>query len=272
MVWLVFVMSLTGWWLYFGITTLSNAAGAGIPSQLARHQRMLFTEGCVLLVSLLIGGLALFYFSYQMYREKAAKEMFFASFTHDLKTALFRLQLEVEKLSKKSDSPEVNNILGHTRKMQLDLENSLDSTIGRGKKLFIEKIDMQNFLLDLHAQWPEFSINLKGESQLTVDKKALHSIFKNLLHNSFVHGQADEVSVELQKKGSNFLIHYSDNGKIFEGDYKKLGQTPHFSSQGSGFGLYIVRQWVKKLGGEVDFNLNPKKSLQVEIELPGRVS
>ena len=61
--WLVFVMSLAGWWLYFGITTLSRAADQAMPMQFARHQKMLFMEGCVLLFSLLGGGLALFYFS-----------------------------------------------------------------------------------------------------------------------------------------------------------------------------------------------------------------
>ena len=267
--WLVFVMSLAGWWLYFGVTTLSQAASYGIPSQLARHQRMLFTEGCVLLVSLLVGGIALFYFSYRTYIEKSAKEMFFASFTHDLKTALFRMQLEVEKLGRKTPSQEVTNILGHTRKMQLDLENSLDSTVGQSKKLFVEKVSLKNFLLDLHAQWPEFHIKVTGIDELPVDKKALHSIFKNLMHNSFLHGEADEISVDLQKKGQRFLLEYRDNGNSFSGSTDDLGVSSHYSPEGSGFGLFIVRSWVKRLGGKVEFQVTSKNSLGVNIDFPG---
>ncbi|MEM7647330.1 MAG: hypothetical protein AAF203_10505, partial [Pseudomonadota bacterium] len=98
--WLTFVVSLAGWWLYYGVTTLSQVMNLSDQPQLVRHQRMLFAEGCVLLIFLLVGGIALFYFSYRMYKEKSAKEIFFASFTHDLKTTLFRMQLEVEKLGK----------------------------------------------------------------------------------------------------------------------------------------------------------------------------
>ncbi len=267
--WLVFVMSLAGWWLYFGITTLSKAASYGIPSELARHQRMLFTEGMVLLVSLLVGGVALFYFTYSTYREKSAKEMFFASFTHDLKTSLFRLQLEVEKLG---DSTETQNILNHTRKMQINLENSLDSTVGHDKKLYIETVNLKTFLIDLHAQWPEFHIKVSGEEHLCVDKKALHSIFKNLLHNSVVHGGADEVTVEMQRKGKATRLVYQDNGKAFAGDPSDLGKQPGFSTEGSGFGLYIVRQWVRRLGGKIYLSSGTNHSLQVEIELPGSVA
>ncbi len=269
LVWLVFVMSLAGWWLYFGVTTLSSAASYGIPSELARHQRMLFTEGTVLLFSLLVGGIALFYFTYSTYREKSAKEMFFASFTHDLKTALFRMQLEVEKMG---DRPGVQSILNQTRKMQINLENSLDSTVGQDKKLYFEKVQLKNFLLDLHAQWPEFHIKVTGDDELLVDKKALHSIFKNLLHNSMVHGAADEVTVSLTKQGHRFHILYKDNGKEFSGDPSQWGQRPTYSNIGSGFGLYIVREWVKRMGGKIQLTASETQSLQVSIDLPGAPS
>jgi signal transduction histidine kinase len=262
-------MSLAGWWLYFGITTLSQFASEGVASEVARHQRMLFFEGSVLLVSLLVGGLALFYFTYSTYKEKSAKEMFFASFTHDLKTALFRMQLEVEKLG---DRPQTQSLLKHTRKMQINLENSLDSTVGEDKQLYIENVQLKNFLLDLHAQWPEFHIKVSGEDQLPVDRKALHSIFKNLLHNSVVHGGADEVSVSLTRKKSHFCLRYVDNGRPFTGNPEVLGQEPTYSMDGSGFGLYIVRRWVQRMGGQIEFESSPQKSLQVTIQLPRRVA
>lgn len=268
--WLVFVMSLAGWWLYFGVTTLSTAAAHGIPSELARHQRMLFLEGCVLLVSLLVGGVALFYFSYSTYQEKSAKEMFFASFTHDMKTALFRLQLEVEKLGQNVSAPEIEKIMGHTRKMQIDLENSLDSTVGQNKKLFFEKVNLKNFMADLHTQWPEFHIKVTGEKELPADRRALHSIFKNLLHNSFIHGQADEVTVTLDNKDDGWQLNYFDNGQPFQGEVATLGQQPHYSPQSSGFGLFIVRQWVSRLGGQVEFSKNKNQSLKVTMTFPGR--
>ena len=266
--WLLFVTSLASWWFYFGVTRLAQM-NPGLQSGGSNLRRMLFMEGCVLLVFLFGGGLALFYFSYRMYTEKSAKEIFFASFAHDLKTALFRLQLEAEKQAE-SPSPKVGKILGHTRKMQLDLENNLDWVVGGQKKIFLEKISLQDFLTELHTQWPEFGIQWGGEDQIQVDKKALYSIFKNLLHNSFVHGQADEVRVNLRKKDHKYLLSYEDNGKEFCGDVSTLGQVCHRGAGGSGFGLFIVCQWVKRLGGRVHFSKNKISALQVAIELPQR--
>lgn len=268
--WVSFVVSLAGWWLYFGIQTLNRAAELGVETQLARHQRMLFMEGCVLLVFLLGGGLALFYFSYRMYKEKSAKEIFFASFTHDIKSALFRLQLEAEKMGNNNSGTDVEKILSHTRKMQLNLENSLDSAIGQNKKIFIEKVNFKNFLTELHTQWPELHIKFSGEDVVPVDRKALHSIFKNLFHNSYLHGEADEVNVEIKKEPSRYLLSYSDNGKNFDGNLESLGRITHYTSGGSGFGLYIVRQWVKRLGGKIQFHKSKGTSLEVSIELPSR--
>ncbi len=263
--WLVFVLSLAGWWLYFGMNLLSRSTAIE-NEKWARHQKMLFYEGSFLMLFLVSGGLALFYFAYRMYKEKSAKEMFFASFTHDLKTGLFRLQLEVERLGKTVDENKIEPLLKETRKLQLDLENSLDSTLGEKKKIYLEAINVKNFLQEIHAQWPELSIHLSGEEQIHCDQKALQSVFKNLLHNSFVHASADQVKIDLKRKSSNIVLDYSDNGTEFQGDVEQLGQFNKTS--GSGFGLYIVRQWVKLLNGEIDFKKKSTQSLSVQITLP----
>src|SRR5262252_1501102 len=61
--WVVFTVTLAGWWLVFGLRQLdlinqSNLEGA---VQLHRHYRMLLWEGGILIASLIGGGLALFY-------------------------------------------------------------------------------------------------------------------------------------------------------------------------------------------------------------------
>jgi signal transduction histidine kinase len=265
--WLVFVLSLAGWWLYFGINTLANiGSGSG---DLARHQRMLFMEGTVLISALLLGGVSLFYFAYRMYKEKSVKEMFFASFTHDMKTALFRLQLDLEKLSKKHGEVNTDPLFTHTRKMQLDLENGLDSSVGLSKSIFFEELSLKEFIQELHAHWPEFRIKVRGDAKIRSDRKALNSIFKNLLHNSYVHGEADEVVVQIGPDKGGIELSYCDNGKELAHEPSELGQMTHPSSGSSGFGLYIVRQWIVRMGWHIVFSKSPEKSLKVTIHIPG---
>ena len=164
----------------------------------------------------------------------------------------------------------MEKILSHVRKINLDLENNMDWAVGGSGKIFFEKISLRNFLTELHAQWPEFGIKCSGKDQLQTDRKALQSIFKNLLHNSFIHGQADEISIDLNRKDNKYVLSYGDNGKEFCGDLSTLGQLRHGEIVGSGFGLFIVRQWVGRLGGQINFSKNNSSALQVAIELPQR--
>ncbi len=267
--WLIFVLSLAGWWLYFGITVLSGIAESesGIP--LVKHQKMLFYEGCVLLFFLLAGGLALFYFSFRMYKEKSAKEKFFATFSHDIKTALFRIQLQIEDLGEQVGEEKISPILVQARKLHLDLENGLDAAIGGKKNLFIEKIDINEFLADLHTQWPEFHIQLKGEAQVLADRKALSSVFKNLLHNSFFHGKADKVVLDLRDLSGKIQINYIDNGQTFKGNLSDLGNAPLSRGGSSGYGLYLVQYWMERMRGGLDFRKSPNGQLEIEMTLPG---
>ena len=269
-VWLFFVLALAGWWLVFGLKTLSLVGEAHQGYQLAKHQKMLFYEGSFLMALLLAGGLALFYFSYSMYKEKSAKDKFFATFTHDLKTALFRLQLQVENMGRKKSytDEEVSLVLSSTRRLHLHLENGLDSTLGRQKSLFLEDINMSDFVSDMHVQWPELSIQLKGSGVVYADRKALLSIFKNLLHNSFVHGEATQVHLQLSEENKKMLIEYKDDGKAFTGDIHSLGSQPQKSTTGTGFGLFLACYWMKRMNGVLRFRKGQQGQLEIEISLP----
>lgn len=271
--WLIFVLSLAGWWLYFGISTIQKIPVLIEGSDFARHQQMLFLEGIVLFAFLLLGGLSLFYLSYRLYKEKTAKERFFASFTHDLKTALFRLQLQVEKIGHDLGDDSIDPILVETRKMHLDLENGLDSTLGRKKEIYLEEIDLKNFLYELHTQWPEFHFKISGDNALVkADAKALQSVFKNLLHNSLLHGESDEINVNISANNGSVKLDYSDNGKAFVGELSELGSKPLNSAKGTGFGLYIVHYWIERMSGELVFYQTGSGSLGAKISLLGRAA
>src|SRR5713101_1413558 len=63
--WVVFTVTLAGWWLIFGLRQLDlikRLSLQGAPD-LHRYYQMLLWEGGVLIASLLGGGLALFYYA-----------------------------------------------------------------------------------------------------------------------------------------------------------------------------------------------------------------
>src|SRR6184192_4098444 len=129
--WVAFTVTLAAWWLIFGLRQLdlinqSNLEGA---VQLHRHYQMLLWEGGILIVSLIGGGMALFYYARREQKRHAQVEEFFAAFTHDAKTALASLRLQAESLREDfagdEPNPLLDRLLGDTLRLQLQLENSL---------------------------------------------------------------------------------------------------------------------------------------------------
>src|SRR5437588_11555977 len=129
--WVAFTVTLAGWWLVFGLRQLnlinqSNLEGA---VQLHRHYQMLLWEGSILIVSLIGGGMALFYYARREQKRHAQVEEFFAAFTHDAKTALASLRLQAESLqegyAEAGQNPRLDRWLRDRVRLPLELETSL---------------------------------------------------------------------------------------------------------------------------------------------------
>src|SRR5438067_8976410 len=197
--WVVFTVTLAGWWLVFGLRQLdlinqSNLEGA---VQLHRHYQMLLWEGGILIVSLIGGGLALFYYARREQKRHAQVEEFFAAFTHDAKTSLASLRLQAESLredfSEAENNPLFDRLLSDTLRLQLQLENSLFLVnLPRGN-FFFEPIKLTDRIDALSQHWPGLSINVTGDAMVLADARALESVLTNLIQNYVVYGIATQV-------------------------------------------------------------------------------
>src|SRR4051794_20567873 len=191
--WVIFTVTLTAWWLVFGLRQLdllnqSNLEAAG---QLHRHYQMLLWEGGILIASLIGGGLALFYFARREQKRHAQVEEFFAAFTHDAKTALASLRLQAESLREDlagaEPNPLLDRLLSDTLRLQLQLENSLFLVnLPRGK-FFLQPIRLGDRIEALRLHWPNIKIALQGDGEVMADERALESILTNLVQNSVIH-------------------------------------------------------------------------------------
>src|SRR5947207_9690004 len=146
-VWVVFTVTLAGWWLIFGLRQLDliNQSNLENAVQLNRHYQMLLWEGGILIACLIGGGLALFYFARREQKRHAQVEEFFAAFTHDAKTALTSLRLQAESLQEDfadEPNPLLERLLRDTLRLQLQLENSLFLVNLTRGKFFLETISL----------------------------------------------------------------------------------------------------------------------------------
>src|SRR5947207_3290860 len=166
--WVVFTVTLAGWWLEIGLRQLDllnrlNLEGA---ADSHRHYQMLLWEGGILIISLIGGGLALFYYARREQRRHAQVEEFFAAFTHDAKTALASLRLQAESLredfANAEPSPLLDRLLSDTLRLQLQLENYLFlANLTRGA-LFFEPIRLGDRSDSFRHNWTGLSISKDG--------------------------------------------------------------------------------------------------------------
>ncbi|HER1362380.1 TPA: HAMP domain-containing histidine kinase [Streptococcus pyogenes] len=104
----------------------------------------------------------------------------------------------------------------------------------------------------------DYSVEIPEQAlQVKLDTEAYIRILSNLIQNVIAHSSADKIEITLSKQDKNVKILLADNGvgieekdlaHIFERLYKcDKGR----SEKGSGLGLYIVYQLVKRMKGKI---------------------
>ena len=279
--WTLFTVVLASWWMMFSLRLVEKLSEthAEQSEELLRHQRMLMSEGSILLLSLIAGGAALLVY---MVRERAALlkvRNFFATYTHDLKTALASLRLQTESLYEDlQNQPQqklLNRLLQDTVRLEVQLENSLLLADPK-TKLLIESISPHRIVESLEFQFVDRQIKnqILADLQISADQRAFEAVIRNVLHNSFHHGKANAVTVQAltQNKG-NVTIQVSDDGLGFKGERSLLTKPfmRHTATSGSGLGLYLVRNLVERMGGCVEFPPSAQ-GFVVQLHFPERLS
>jgi PAS domain S-box-containing protein len=163
----------------------------------------------------------------------------------------------------------ISDVLSHSKNLKLDVK--------------IEKIDLQllveNTFKDLDylkgAEDIVKNINISREAFFS-DKWRIGEIFRNLISNSIKYRDFEktnaEIKIEIATNQDRTIIIFSDNGigisvadqnKIFDMFYRASLQ-----SDGSGLGLYIVKNAVDKLGGLLKVTSRLGKGTTFELKLP----
>jgi signal transduction histidine kinase len=256
--WLVFTISLASWWLIFGLRQADALArnGQGRAPLSAVH-RMLAAEGAALIVSLILGGSVLLYGIRREWKRHGAIEEFFAAFTHDLRTSLSSLRLQVESLQEDfRDRGENNPLLARLMKdsvrIQLQLDNSLFYANRHSGQLFIERLSLRRTVESIALEFGDLTVSLDGERLVLADVRALEVVLRNLFQNALIHGRADAIDIRLgDASGSKVAMQIEDNGIGSPSNAAELGRlfTRPTSRSGSGVGLYISRSLVKRMNG-----------------------
>ena len=192
--------------------------------------------------------------------------------SHDLRTPLTRLKLQLAMINQKNISEKMSKDLDEMEKM---LNNYLqfaktqsqeDTSFINLSFLFNEiknNINDKNLILENIE-----SVILKGRMV------ALRRCFENLIQNGLTYGK--KVYISLQKSSNRVIINIDDDGPgIPEDQYKnvfkpffRLDKSRNLNQSGVGLGLAIVEDIVNSHGGNIQLGKSKHKGLQIKIFLP----
>ena len=193
--------------------------------------------------------------------------------SHDLRTPLTRLKLQLAMLKQKDITEKMTKDIDEMEKMLNDYlqfaktqAQEITTTINLNKLLHRIKEAFNSEKIFYYACKDE--IELKGRPS------ALKRLFENIVHNGLTYGS--RVDIYVQKGNNRALVTVDDNGPgIPEDQYKnvfkpffRLDKSRSLNQSGVGLGLAIVEDIINSHGGNIQFSKSKYNGLQVRISLP----
>jgi len=192
--------------------------------------------------------------------------------SHDLRTPLTRLKLQLAMLNQKELSVKMSKDIDEMESMlnsYLQFAKSQvqeESTATNINKLFIEIANEKNS--------KNFHLDLSVEIVLVGRKNALKRCFNNIVENGLNY--AKNVYVHLSKSTNRLNILISDDGpgiplnqykNVFKPFYR-LDESRNLNHVGVGLGMSIAEDIARSHGGNIELSESKQKGLQVKISLP----
>lgn len=286
--WLVLVCGLGGWWVWLmhsqarRIADLEQQAGMAAPAireQSLRTERMLLWEGGAFFAALLVslGALAILH-GRDLARARAL-QAFFASATHELRTPLAALRLEVEGLADVVEPghpgrPWVERMLEDSGRLEAQVERALElARIEGGGDVPVQSANLRAVVADFVRSWrppPGRRVevrNLTANVGAWANPASLHALLRNLFENSVRHATAEDLVITLEtvESAASVGLRVSDNGGPPRGLPPALGTlfARGAGSRGAGVGLYLSRQLMRRMGGDARFEPTPAGFLAI---------
>lgn len=209
-------------------------------------------------------------------RQIAQRTDMLSAVSHDLRTPLTRMKLQLEMMTDSEAKDELKLDISDMEKM---INEYLDFAKGDGRertkstkiKEFLEKIILYYAKIGKKI---ECQFNLDNNFELEIKRSNFKRAINNLIDNAFSYGTKVELFAEVE--GSYLKIMVDDNGPgVPEGErenifkpFYRIDNSRNLDKTGAGLGLSIVLDVVKSHGGRVEASVSSLGGLKIIIYLP----
>jgi two-component system, OmpR family, osmolarity sensor histidine kinase EnvZ len=192
--------------------------------------------------------------------------------SHDLRTPLTRLKLQLAMIKQKDLSEKMSKDIDEMEKMLNDYLQFAKTQIQENTS----RIDLVALFNSIKNQFDSENLNISYKDEVELEGRpiALKRSFKNIIQNGLTYGNT--VFINIQKGNNRVLITIEDDGPgIPEDQYKnvfkpffRLDKSRSLNQLGVGLGLAIVEDIINSHGGTIQLDKSKLNGLLVKISLP----
>ncbi|OUW74117.1 MAG: two-component sensor histidine kinase [Pelagibacteraceae bacterium TMED216] len=192
--------------------------------------------------------------------------------SHDLRTPLTRLKLQLALLNQKDISVKMSKDIDEMEKMLNDyLSFAKTQSQEETTNLNVAKI-LENIAVELKNN--NFTLNVKDDLIITGRANALKRCFQNIIQNGLIYGK--KVFASAEKTSNRVVVIFEDDGpgipkdqfrNVFKPFYR-LDKSRSLNKSGIGLGLAIVEDIINSHGGNIQLSKSKYDGLKFKVTLP----
>ena len=257
--------------------SISPRSITGLQEQRSQQRNIWLYQSVLLMVLVAVGIFGVYYSVDSVYQLNKRQNNFLLSVTHEFKTpiAAIRLMLQTSKNPKvKEEKREelIANSIENTFRLEELAENMLTAMqIESDKYQYqLSSVDLSEMVAQIVKNQSikgDIAANIEKDIHLLGDGFILRMVINNLIENAFKYSDNQPIEVSLVMSGENKVLTVKDLGVgIKKEDYKnifkkfyRIQDEETRTTKGTGLGLFIVSQAVKKHQGKVSVSSNKPK-------------
>ena len=205
-------------------------------------------------------------------RHLAQRSEMLSGISHDLRTPLTRLKLQMAMMEKKDLAKKMTSDIDEMEKMLNDYLQYAKSQAEENST----KINLNVLMTEILTNFDKNKYSFLNNQNIEIEgrKNLIKRCIVNIITNGLAYG--DKISIQTKKSINSAVIIIEDNGPgIPQGEYLnvfkpfyRIDKSRGLNKSGVGLGLPISQDIIKSHGGNISLSKSKLGGLQVKISLP----